>query len=70
MSLQTPSLELANALKVARVKWEAVRDGWRDAVARDFQERQWEPLVADVEAAIEALNRLSPVLDRARRECS
>jgi hypothetical protein len=70
VSLQTPSLELANALKAARRAWEDVRDAWRDAVARDFQERQWEPLVGDVEATIEALNSLAPILDRLRRECS
>jgi hypothetical protein len=70
VSLQTPSIELANALKAARQTWEDVRDVWKDAVARDFQERQWEPLVGEVEAVIDALNGLAPVLDRLRRDCS
>jgi hypothetical protein len=70
VSLTTASLELANALKVARLVWEQTREGWKDAVSRDFEAGHWEPLRDHVEATITALDRLSPILARAMRECS
>jgi hypothetical protein len=70
MSQTTTSLELANALKAARVVWEEVRNGWRDPVSRHFEANHWQPVVTQVEATINALDRLAPVLARAVRDCS
>jgi hypothetical protein len=70
VSLTTASLELANALKAARLAWEQTRITWNDPVSRDFEEHHWEPLKAQVEATITALDRLSPILARALRDCS
>jgi hypothetical protein len=70
VSLTTSSLELANALKAARVVWEEVRSGWKDPVSRHFESNHWQPLANQVEATINALDRLAPVLMRALRDCS
>jgi hypothetical protein len=70
MSLTTASVELANALKTARVVWEDTIEVWKDPVARDFQSQRWEPLVAQVESTLGAIDRLTPILERAMRECS
>ncbi len=70
MSLTTASVELANAMKSARVVWEDTLEVWKDPVSRDFESQRWQPLVAQVEAALGAIDRLAPILDRALRECS
>jgi hypothetical protein len=70
VSLTTASLELANALKAIRLMWEQTREGWNDPVSRDFEDNHWEPLRSHVEATIAALDRLSPTLARALRDCS
>jgi hypothetical protein len=70
MSLTTASVELASALKTARIVWEETLEVWKDPVSRDFQSQRWEPLVSQVEATLGAIDRLAPILDRALRECS
>jgi hypothetical protein len=70
MSMTTASIELANALKTVRTLWEDVRPGWTDQVARDFESQRWVPMEAAVANAIQAMDRLAPIIARAVRECS
>ncbi len=70
MSMTAASVELANTLKTVRTLWEEVRTGWKDSVAQDFEVQRWEPLVAAVESAIQAMDRLAPIIARAVRDCS
>ena len=70
MSLTTASIGLADGLKTVGVLWEETRAGWDDAVSRDFETTHWLPLKTQVEAALQALDRLAPVLARAQRDCS
>lgn len=70
MSLNASALELANGLKGARQVWDRARENWNDAVARDFEANTWDVLDAGIRAAIQAMDRLAPILERARRECS
>jgi hypothetical protein len=70
VSVATAAVELTNALKTAREALEEARAGWKDAVARGFEERHWTPLDAEVAAVVHALDRLGPVLAKARRDCA
>jgi hypothetical protein len=70
MSLDTGWGELNAALKDLRRRWEEVRLGWNDPVGRDFEERTWQALESQTVAVLRALDRLAPVLDRAKRDCS
>ncbi len=70
MSLNASSLQLSNALKATRVVWEDTRERWDDITAHDFEATYWVPVKAQIEAALIAMDRLSPILDRAVRECS
>ena len=70
MSLNASAVELTNALKTVRLLWEEARAEWDDAVARDFEARWWAPLEAQVRATVGAMDRLAPVLGRAREDCS
>lgn len=70
MSLTTASIELADGLKTVTTLWEEVRAGWDDPVGRDFESNYWLPLKTQVESTLTALERLAPILARARQECS
>lgn len=70
MSLDHGWTELSAALKDLKKKWEEVKQGWDDAVSLDFEERTWTALEAETAAALRAMDRLAPILQRARRECS
>jgi len=70
MCLEHGWTELSAALKDLKKAWADIQEGWDDPVSRDFGERTWTPLEAETVAALRAMDRLSPVLQRARRECS
>ncbi len=70
MSLSTASISLADGLKTVGVHWDEARAGWDDPVSRDFENDYWIPLQIQVETTLQALERLAPILERARRECS
>ncbi len=69
MQLSTGWTQLNAALKTLRERWHGVRGDWDDAVRRDFEEHLWKPLEAQVVATLRAIDRLAPVLDKARRDC-
>jgi hypothetical protein len=70
MNLVNASTELGQGSKIARAIWEETRRGWQDVIAEDFDKHHWSPLAEQVEGAIEAIDRLAPVLERLYRECS
>lgn len=70
MSLTSAAIDLSNALKTAGLAWEDTRAAWDDAVSRDFETNRWEPLENQIKSAIEAMDRLAPILARAIRDCS
>ena len=70
MSLPGAATDLSQGWKTVNLAWEAVRAGWDDPVSRDFEANHFEPLQSQVLAAVQAMERLAPVLARALRECS
>jgi len=70
MSLNAAWTELNEALKALRLRWEAVQPDWQDAVRDRFEKHHYEPLEAQAVAALRAMDRLSPILIRAQRDCS
>jgi hypothetical protein len=69
MSINSNAMELHGSLKDLRALWEETKTVWNDAVRQDFEKNFWEPLEARVLAAIRAMERLAPVLDKAHLEC-
>jgi hypothetical protein len=70
MSLYTGRSKLYSSLKDTRLKWEEARSGWRDAAGRQFEEAVWEPLEAQVQATLRALDLLIQVQVQLRNDCS
>jgi hypothetical protein len=69
MSLNGAWTDLSNGFKKVRLRWEEAREGWKDVVAHDFEANQWALLEQRVKAVLQAMDRMEPVLARARREC-
>jgi len=69
MSLNANATELNAALKTLRERWEEVRDVWRDGVADEFESTVWKSLEAQVNSAVQAMDRLTPILAKALRDC-
>jgi hypothetical protein len=70
MHLTTCAMELNAALKTMRLLWEETKPGWTDAVSRDFEANHWQILETQVVGVLRAMDRLGPILARARRECT
>ncbi|MCC6416957.1 MAG: hypothetical protein IT429_01770 [Gemmataceae bacterium] len=69
MELDGGWTELNAALKSLRLAWEEVIPAWSDAVRQDFEGRFYAPLVDQVKAALSAIERTRPVLQRLREDC-
>lgn len=69
MSLDTGRYQLYSTFSDVERRWEAVREGWQDAIQQKFDEDYWQPLVPLVNRTLSAIDRLSQVLNQARREC-
>jgi hypothetical protein len=69
MSLSAGSSKLSLALKALRVRWEETKTRWHDPVSETFEENQWKPLEAQVQATLRAIDRLGQELAQARQDC-
>jgi hypothetical protein len=70
VSLATGRYQLASALKTLHVRWDETCMSWRDDVRREFTERFWNTLEAQVPAALAAIDRLDQVLTQLRQDCA
>lgn len=61
---------LTYALKNLRVAWDEATAEWKDQVARDLEATYLGPLEDRVQATARAMDKLTEVLGRAKRECS
>lgn len=65
-----PGNRLLYGLKQLRTAWDEAASEWKDQVARDFEGEYLGPLEDRVQATARAMDKLSEVLARAKRECS
>ena len=50
-------------------QWEQTRASWLDAKSEAFDQRTIEPLRTGIGEAVEAMQRLDPILRAIRRDC-
>lgn len=60
---------LKHSLRDLLEHWDATRETWQDAVAREFEERQIRPLESATNAAMNGMQDLAEVLARVRADC-
>lgn len=68
-SASTGIIQLRDALKNLRLKWEDSAGHWNDDVRRSFDEEYLSPLEAQVRATLQAMEQLSQMLISARQDC-
>jgi hypothetical protein len=61
--------KLYGVLKDLRFKWEELEALWNDPVRKDFEKDVWEPLVAQSQSAIRAMDRLSQIMMQMQNDC-
>ena len=69
MSVGVGRAKLLGAAKELMLKWEKARLHWNDDKARELQEEFLEPLERTVKSAVSAIERISGVVEKARRDC-
>lgn len=70
MSLNTAALDLNNALKSVHEAWEEIRPEWNDPVSHNLESECLDPLHHHALTVLQALERLSPVLQKALRDAA
>jgi uncharacterized protein YukE len=58
-----------SALKDLRFRWEDTQRFWDDAASRDFTANLWQPLEAESQAVIRAIDQLSQIMHQMQNEC-
>jgi hypothetical protein len=61
--------KLYGVLKDLRFKWEELETLWNDPVRKDFEKDVWEPMVAQSQSAIRAMDRLSQIMMQMQNDC-
>jgi hypothetical protein len=67
--LTSGAAKIASAFTTLRAHWEDTKEHWHDDNRRRFEENYIDPLEPQVAAALDAIGRLTEVLEHAEREC-
>jgi hypothetical protein len=69
MSLTADRTRLRAITKELTVRWEETKNYWKDAKSREFERQYLEALLARVDKAVVAIEKLEKVAARARSDC-
>jgi hypothetical protein len=69
MSLTADRTRLRAITKELTVRWEETKNHWKDAKTEEFEQRYLEELLARVDKAVVAIEKLEKIAARARSEC-
>ena len=69
MSIESSRTRLQQSIKDLMLKWEKANDFWDDKVSRDFEETVLNPLEPKIRMTMEAMEEMSVLLQRLKREC-
>ena len=67
--LVTGASRIRHALENLETVWTEISDEWDDAVSRRFRELHLEPMVPHVKLALDAISRMSLLMDEVERDC-
>jgi len=69
MSLAADRTRLRAITKELTVRWEETKEHWKDARSQEFEQRFMQELLARVDKAVVAIEKLEKVAARARSDC-
>ena len=67
--LASGAARIRHAMEKLDIVWNEVSDEWNDAVSRRFREHHLDPLVPKVKLALDAIARMSLLMDEVERDC-
>lgn len=67
--LETGAGRIRHALEHLQTVWNESSTEWNDVVSRNFHERHLEPMVPRLKLAIDAISRMSLLIDEVERDC-
>ena len=69
MSIESSRTRLQASIKELLLKWDKANAYWDDKVSRDFEETVLNPLEPKIRITMEAMEEMSGLLQRLKREC-
>ena len=69
MSIESSRTRLQASIKELMLKWDKANAYWDDKVSRDFEETVLNPLEPKIRITMEAMEEMSGLLQRLKREC-
>ena len=67
--LATGAARIRHAMEKLDVVWNEASDEWHDAVSRRFREHHLDPMIPKVKLALDAIARMSLLMDEVERDC-
>ncbi len=67
--LSTGAGRIRHALENLETTWSEVSDQWNDAVSQRFQKEHLEPMIPCVKLALDAISRMTLLMDEVERDC-
>lgn len=67
--LTTGSGRLRHALEHLEIVWNENSEQWNDIVSRNFQEHHLQPMIPRLKLALDAISRMSLLINEAERDC-
>ena len=67
--LTTGAAKLNKSVEILQESWADTKEHWDDENSRNFEENYLDPLGPQIKMALDAINRVAEVLQRAEREC-
>ncbi len=69
MSATESRAKLARAAKALMAEWQQVQEIWRDENGAQFEKKFVAPLESSIRAAVQAMERIGALIDKAQRDC-
>jgi hypothetical protein len=67
--LSTPTGRIRHAVENLEIVWSESSTQWNDAVSRRFREQHLEPMLPKLKLALDAISRMSLLIDDVERDC-
>ena len=69
MNISSNGKLLASATKDLSLRWSETTEAWKDAKAREFEQRYLAELISAVERAVPVFDDLEKLVSRVRSDC-
>ena len=69
MGVDFSKTRLQQSLKELNLRWEKANEHWDDKVSRDFKEKVIDPLEPKVRLTMDAMEEMSAMLHKMKRDC-